>query len=60
MRNAYHFDKYNYLMKVNLCKVEQGKQVKVENLWKIDVNIFFQVRKLKLSTCLTFFKFEVE
>jgi hypothetical protein len=60
MHSAYHFDKYNYLVKVNLCKVEQRKQVKVESLWKIDANIFFQVGKLKLSTCLTSFKFEVE
>lgn len=60
MHNAYHFNKYNYLVKVNLCKVEQGKQLEVESLWKIDANIFLQVGKLKLSTCLTSFKFEME
>jgi hypothetical protein len=47
-------------MKVNLCKVEQGKQLEVESLWKIDAKMFFQVEKLKLSTCLTSSKFEVE
>jgi hypothetical protein len=61
MHNAYHFNKYNYLVNVNLCKVEQGKQLEVESLWKINANIFLQVGKLKLvSTCLTSFKFEVE
>jgi hypothetical protein len=45
---------------VNLCKVEQGKQVKVESLWTIDANIFLQIGKLKLTTCLTSIKFEVE
>jgi len=60
MHNAYHFNKYNYIMKVNLCKVEQGKQFEVESLWKIDAKMFFQVGKLKLSTCLTSFKFEVK
>lgn len=60
MHNVYHFDKYNYLVKVNLCKVEQGKQVKVESLWTIDANIFLQIGKLKLTTCLTSIKFEVE